>query len=27
VCEAQILQDGKLIASGRGTYITAPPQA
>ncbi|AZG10427.1 PaaI family thioesterase [Pigmentiphaga sp. H8] len=26
VCEAQVLQDGKLIASGRGTYITAPPQ-
>jgi len=23
-CEAEVLQDGTLIASGRGTYITAP---
>ncbi|MDX3904829.1 MAG: PaaI family thioesterase [Pigmentiphaga sp.] len=23
-CEAQVTQDGALIASGRGTYITAP---
>ena len=26
-CEARITQDGKLIASGRGTYITAPLDA
>jgi uncharacterized protein (TIGR00369 family) len=24
--EAEIFQDGKLIASGRGTYFTAPPK-
>jgi uncharacterized protein (TIGR00369 family) len=26
-CEAKITQDGKLIASGRGTYITASMDA
>jgi uncharacterized protein (TIGR00369 family) len=26
-CEAQIFdKDGKLLASGRGTYLTAPPE-
>ena len=27
VCESQVFdQDGRLLASGRGTYLTAPPQ-
>ena len=27
VCESQVFdKDGRLLASGRGTYLTAPPQ-